>query len=104
MSNTAYFQRGNSFACTFAWTPGATGPANLLATTLNSTIKSRCGQDEYELTVTKAGDGLSFTCSYPGNTAEWAVGQYNWDIKFVFPSGTSHSEMFRVIVEETVTA
>jgi hypothetical protein len=103
MSNTAYFQQGNTFACTFAWTPGATGPANLLATTLSSTLRDRCGT-EYELTVTKAGDGLSFTCTYPGSTSDWEIGQYAWDIKFVFPSGTSHSELFRVIVEQTITA
>ena len=103
MSNTAYFQQGNTFAVTFAWTPGAAGPANLLATTLSSTLRDRCGT-EYELTVTKALDGLSFVCTYPGSTADWEIGQYSWDIKFVFPSGTSHSELFRVIVEQTITA
>lgn len=103
MSNTAYFQRGNSFAATFGWTPGATGPANLLATTLTSVIKDKCGT-EYALTVTKAGDGLSFTVTYPGSTYDWELGQHSWDIKFVFPgSPVSHSEMFRVIVEDTVT-
>jgi hypothetical protein len=103
MSNTAYFQRGNSFAATFGWTPGATGPANLLATTLSSVIKDKCGT-EYALTVTKAGDGLSFTVAYPGSTSDWELGQHSWDIKFVFPgSPVSHSEMFRVIVEDTVT-
>jgi hypothetical protein len=103
MSNTAYFQRGNSFAATFGWTPGATGPANLLATTLSSVIKDKCGT-EYALTVTKAGDGLSFTVAYPGSTSDWELGQHSWDIKFVFPgSPISHSEMFRVIVEDTVT-
>lgn len=103
MSNTAYFQQGNTFACTFAWTPGATGPADLLTTTLSSTIRDKCGT-EYALTITKAVDGLSFTCTYDGSTAEWELGQYAWDIKFVFPSGTSHSELFRVIVPETITA
>lgn len=102
MSNTAYFQQGNTFACTFAWTPGETGPANLLSTTLSSTIKDKCGT-EYPLTIVKAGDGLSFVVSYAGSTAAWELGPYRWDIKFVFPSGTSHSELFRVIVEETVT-
>lgn len=102
MSNTAYFQQGNTFACTFAWTPGETGPANLLATTLSSVIKDKCGT-EYPLTIVKAVDGLSFVVSYAGSTADWELGPYRWDIKFVFPSGTSHSELFRVIVEETVT-
>lgn len=103
MSNTAYFQQGNTFACTFAWTPGDSGPANLLGTTLTSTIKDKCC-NEYALDVAKAVDGLSFVVSYAGSTAAWELGPYRWDIKFVFPSGTSHSELFRVIVEETVTA
>jgi hypothetical protein len=103
MSNTAYFQRGNTFACNFAWTPGTTGPANLLTTTLSSVIQDRCG-NEYALTIVKAGDGLSFTVSFAGSTADWELGQYSWDIKFVFPSGTSHSELFRVVVEDTVTS
>lgn len=104
MSNTAYFQRGNSFGCTFAWTPGATGPADLLTTTLASTLRDKCGT-EYALTVTKAVDGLSFSTTYPGSTADWELGQYSWDVKFTFPgSSVSHSEMFRVIVEDTVTA
>jgi hypothetical protein len=102
MSNTAYFQQGNTFACTFAWTPGDSGPADLLATTLTSTIKDKC-DTEYQLDIQKAVDGLSFTVSYAGDTGAWELGPYRWDIKFAFPSGVSHSELFRVIVEETVT-
>lgn len=105
MSNTATIGQGNTFACTFAWTPGAAGPANLLATTISSSIETRCGETKYDLTVTKAVDGLSFTVSYPPGTSDWAVGQYNWDIKFVFPGSTvSRTELFRVNVIDTVTA
>ena len=103
MADTVQFTRGNTFACTFSWTPGATGPANLLTTTLSSTLQDKCG-GEYAMTVTKALDGLSFTCSYPGSTADWALGLGRWDIKFVFPSGVSHSDVFRVNVVESVTA
>jgi hypothetical protein len=95
--------QGNSFACTFAWTPGATGPANLLTTTLTSTVEDKCG-NLYELTITKALDGLSFTCSYPGSTADWALGLGRWDIKFVFgPSSISRTQVFRVQVIDSVT-
>lgn len=103
MSNTAYFQRGNDFACTFSWTQGTTGPANLLGTTLTSTLKDKCGT-EYTIDIETAIDGLSFRCSYAGDTKLWELGQANWDIKFVFPSGTSHSEMFRIFVVDTITA
>lgn len=103
MSNTAYFSRGGSFGCTWVWTAGEGEPANLLGTTITSTLRDKCG-NEYEMTVTIAGDGLSFTTNYSGSTLDWAIGQANWDIHFVFPgSPTTNSRMFRVIVEDVVT-
>ena len=103
-SNTVTVSRGNTFACTFTWTPGATGPADLLTTTLSSTFEDK-GLNEYAMTVTKAVDGLSFTVSYAGDTADWAIGLGRWDIKFVFPGSTvSRSEIFRVNVIDSVTA
>jgi hypothetical protein len=103
MSNSVTVSQGNTFACTFVWTPGATGPANLLSTTLTSTVEDRCG-NQYPLTVTKALDGLSFTVAYAGDTADWPLGWANWDIKFVFPGSTvSRSEIFRVNVIDSVT-
>jgi len=103
-SNQVTVSQGNTFACTFVWTPGAAGPANLLTTTLSSTFEDR-QLNEYPLTVTKAGDGLSFTVSYPGSTADWALGLGRWDIKFVFPGGgaISRTEIFRVNVTDSVT-
>jgi hypothetical protein len=103
MADTVTFTRGNTFACTFSWTPGATGPANLLTTTLSSTLQDKCGA-EYPMTITKAGDGLSFTVTYVGDTSNWSTGLGRWDIKFAFTSGTSHSDVFRVNVIESVTA
>jgi hypothetical protein len=103
-TNQVNVSQGNTFACTFVWTPGAAGPANLLTTTLTSTFEDR-QLNEYPLTVTKAGDGLSFTVSYPGSTADWALGLGRWDIKFVFPDGgaISRTEIFRVNVIDSVT-
>jgi len=101
--NTVTVSQGNTFACTFTWTPGATGPANLLATTITSSLEDRDG-NVYAMTVTKAGDGLSFTTTYPSSTATWALGLGKWDIKFVFPGSTvSRSEIFRVNVIDSVT-
>jgi hypothetical protein len=103
MSDTVTLSQGNTFAATFSWTPGATGPANLLDTTLTSTVEDKCGH-AYELVITKALDGLSFTVAYPGSTAEWALGLGRWDIKFVFPGGgISRTEVFRVQVIDSVT-
>lgn len=104
MSNQVTISQGNTFACSFVWTPGPSGPANLLTTTLTSTFEDKCGQ-QYPLTVTKALDGLSFTVSYPGDTADWHVGLGRWDIKFAFSSSSiSRTEIFRVNVIESVTA
>jgi hypothetical protein len=102
-SNTVTVSQGNSFACSFSWTPGTSGPANLLTTTLTSTVEDRAGKS-YDLTITKALDGLSFIVSYPGSTADWALGLGRWDIKFVFPGGSiSRTEVFRVQVIDSVT-
>jgi hypothetical protein len=58
----------------------------------------------YNLSITKALDGLSFTCTYPGSTADWGLGLGKWDIKFVFPGSTvSRTELFRVNVIDSVT-
>lgn len=104
MSNTVSISQGNTFAASFTWTPGTTGPANLLTTTLTSTVEDHCG-NTYPLTVTTAGDGLSFTVSYPGSTADWALGLGKWDIKFAFAGGAiSRTEIFRVNVIDSVTA
>lgn len=104
MSNTVTISQGNTFACSFVWTPGPSGPANLLTTTLTSALEDKCG-NEYPLTVTKAGDGLSFTVSYSGDTSNWAVGLGRWDIKFAFSStSVSRTEIFRVNVIDSVTA
>ena len=102
-SNTVTISRGNSFACVFTWTPGASGPANLLTTTITSTFEDK-QFNQYPLTVTKAVDGLSFTVAYTGDTSSWAIGGGRWDIKFVFPGSTvSRSEIFRVNVIDSVT-
>lgn len=103
-SNTVNISQGNTFAATFSWTPGATGPANLTATTLTSVVEDRAGKT-YALTITKALDGLSFTVEYEGDTSTWAIGLGRWDIKFVFPGDTiSRTEVFRVNVIDSVTA
>ena len=102
-SNTVTLSRGNTFACTFTWTPGATGPADLLTTTISSSLEDR-QMNVYGMTVTKAVDGLSFTVAYSGDTSSWAIGTARWDIKFVFPGDTiSRTEIFRVNVIDSVT-
>jgi len=97
------FKRGNTFACTFTWTPGAAGPANLSGTTIASSVKDACG-NEYDLTVAIAVAGLSFTTTYVGDTSAWNTGPARWDIKFTFPGSViSRTETFRINVVEQIT-
>lgn len=101
--STVTVSQGNTFSCTFTWTPGAAGPANLLTTTLTSTFEDKDG-NAYNMTITKAGDGLSFTVYYAGDTSSWALGVGKWDIKFAFSaSSISRTEIFRVNVIDSVT-
>lgn len=103
MSNTASFSRGDSFGCTWVWTPGEGEPADLLGTVITSTIRDHCA-NEYNLVVTIAEDGLSYTTIYDGDTSDWAIGLASWDMRFVFSgSPTTHSVIFRVNVAHTIT-
>lgn len=103
MATTTIFSRGDSFSCTWAWVPGAGEPANLLGTTITSTLRDHCGH-EYDMAVAMAVDGLSFTTTYTGDTSAWSLGLASWDIRFQFSgSPVTHSNIFRVKVEETIT-
>ena len=103
MANTTIFSRGDSFSCTWTWVPGAGEPANLLGTTITSTLRDHCGH-EYDMAVTLAVDGLSFTTTYVGDTSDWSLGLASWDIRFQFAGDpVTHSNIFRVKVEETIT-
>ncbi len=102
-SNTAVFSRGDSFSSVWTWAPNAGEPANLIGTTILSTLQDRAGKD-HELVVVIAVDGLSFTATYPGDTSEWALGLASWDFRFTFPGGpVTHSTIFRVQIQETIT-
>lgn len=100
-STTATFKRGTSFAATVTYTPDAGGPANLLTTTVTSTIKD-AQQNEYDLTITMAVNGLSFVASYP-DSSDWAVGVAKWDIKFNYGGSIFYSDTLRLDVIAQVT-
>jgi hypothetical protein len=56
------------------------------------------------MVIVLAGNGLSFTATFPGDTSTWALGLASWDIRFTFPGGpVTHSTIFRVQVQETIT-
>jgi hypothetical protein len=101
-STSVTFKRGTTFAGTVTYTPQAGGPANLLTTTVTSSIIDAANQ-VYPTTITMAGDGLSFVASY-SPTANWSLGSARWDIKFAYGTTVFYSETMRLNVIDQVTA
>ena len=100
--NTVTFQRGTSFAASIVWNPEVGGLANLIGVTVTSTIID-ADRNEFDLVVVVAGNGLSFTAEYVGDTGDWAVGTARWDIKFTNNDSVFYSDTMRLDVIGQVT-
>jgi len=100
--NTVTFKRGTSFEAAVVYTPEAGGLANLIGVTVTSTIID-ADRNEYELTVVVAGNGLSFTADYTGDTGDWAIGTARWDIKFTQGTTIFYSDTMRLDIIGQVT-
>ena len=100
-STSVTFKRGTTFAGTVTYTPQTGGPANLLTTTVTSSIIDAANQ-VYPCTITMAVDGLSFVASY-SPTANWSLGSARWDIKFAYGTTVFYSETMRLNVIDQVT-
>lgn len=100
--NTVTFKRGTSFEAAVVYTPEAGGLANLIGVTVTSTIID-ADRNEFELVVTVAGNGLSFTATYPGDSADWATGTARWDIKFSNAGSIFYSDTMRLDIVGQVT-
>ena len=100
--NTVTFKRGTSFEASVDYTPPSGGLANLIGVTVTSTIID-ADRNEYDLTVTVAGDGLSFTAVYAGDTGSWGIGTARWDIKFLNNDSVFYSDTMRLDVIGQVT-
>lgn len=101
--NTVTFKRGTSFGASVVWNPETGGLANLIGVTVTSSIID-ADRNEFDLVVVVAGDGLSFTATYAGSTADWATGTARWDIKFSNGGSVFYSETMRLDVIGQVTA
>jgi len=101
--NTVTFKRGSSFSASMVWNPEPGGLANLVGVTVTSSIIDT-QQNEYDLTCTVAGDGLSVTFVHPGSTSDWALGSAKWDIKFLNGGTVFYSETMRIDLIGQVTA
>lgn len=100
--NTVTFKRGTSFTATVDYVPDTGGPANLLGITVTSSIID-ADRNEFDLDVTIAGDGLSCTLVYSGDTGSWGIGTARWDIKFAQGTTVFYSDTMRLDVIGQVT-
>lgn len=101
--NTVTFKRGTSFSASVVWNPEVGGLANLIGVTVTSTIIDS-QQNEYDLACTVAGNGLSLTAVYSGDTSAWATGSARWDLKFSNNGSVFFSDTMRLDVIGQVTA
>jgi hypothetical protein len=101
--NTVTFKRGTNFGSSTVFTPEAP-PAiqDLTGVTVTSTIVD-ADRNEYELTVVVAGNFLSFTADYTGDTGDWAIGTARWDIKFTQGTTIFYSDTMRLDIIGQVT-
>ena len=101
--NTVTFKRGTNFGSSTVFTPEPP-PAiqDLIGVTVTSTIID-ADRNEYELTVVVAGNGLSFTANYTGDTGDWAIGTARWDIKFTQGATVFYSDTMRLDIIGQVT-
>ena len=100
--NTVTFKRGTSFEAAVVYTPETGGLANLIGVTVTSTIID-ADRNEYELVTVVAGNGLSFTAEYVGDTGDWAIGTARWDIKFTNNDSVFYSDTMRLDIVGQVT-
>ena len=100
--NTVSFKRGTSFAASCNYTPSAGAPANLTGTTITSSIVDS-QYNQYDLTVTIAAGGLTFTAVYPGDSSSWALGLAKWDLRFQYGGTVFYSTTMRIDVIGEVT-
>ena len=100
--NTVTFKRGTSFAASCAYAPSAGAPADLLGTTVTSTIVDST-RSSYDLVITIANDGLSFTAIYPEDTSSWSTGTASWDIRFSLGGSVFYTVTMRLNVIGQVT-
>lgn len=103
MADPVVIRQGQSVTFDGVWTPVSGGPATLAGAVVTSAVEDDAGAVTYG-TVVVAGDNLNFTISYSAaQTALFAVGPMETDLKFVFSSTITFSSKGRLLVVDTVT-
>lgn len=103
MADPVVIRQGQSVTFDGVWTPVSGGPATLAGAVVTSAVEDDAGAVTYG-TVVVSGDNLNFTISYSAaQTALFAVGPMETDLKFVFSSTITFSSKGRLLVVDTVT-
>ena len=89
-----------TFSVTYAYSPGVNDPATLSGITITSGLRDS-SRGYHPLTVTKAGDNLSFTLT--SDTDDWAAGQAVYDVKLQSGAVVWFFSKTLVTVSEAIT-
>ena len=102
--NTVTFKRGTSFGSSSVFTPDGPPPAlqDLIGVTVTSNIID-ASNNTFDLVTVVAGNGLSFTANYAGDTSTWAIGTARWDVRFEIGGTVFYSDTMRLDVFGQVT-
>lgn len=96
-------RQGQSVTFEGVWTPITGGPATLAGAVVTSAVEDHCGNLTYGVVVV-APNNLDFTISYtPAQTAAFAIGPMETDVKFIFSPTVTFTTKGRLIVTDTVT-
>lgn len=97
------FKRGSTFTATVTYSPTSGDPTDLSATTVTSYVEDANGV-EYEGTVTKAGDNMSFTVTIADTVTEaWPLGPLLWDVKYITAGNVTISDTVTLNVVKNIT-
>jgi hypothetical protein len=103
MADPVVIRQGQSVTFEGVWTPITGGPATLAGAVVTSAVEDDAGAVTYGAVVV-AGDNLNFTISYtPAQTALFAIGPMETDVKFIFSPTVTFTTKGRIIVTDTVT-
>jgi|APGre2960657404_1045060.scaffolds.fasta_scaffold00524_2 hypothetical protein len=103
MADPVVIRQGQTVTFEGVWTPIAGGPATLAGAVVTSAVEDDAGAVTYGAVVV-AVNNLDFTISYtPTQTALFALGPMQTDVKFIFSPTVTFTTKGHLIVTDTVT-
>lgn len=103
MSEAVEIKQGQTVTFDGVWTPIAGGMASLAGCVVTSAVEDACGNKTYG-TVVVAPNNLDFTVSYTAEqTALFALGNMNTDVKFVWSPTVTFTQKGRILVTDHIS-